>query len=100
MFGLTLLCLAYCAALLHEHGWLRPMIAGIAAHWRPMPRTQVVILFMLLCWAVSYGGGKNGNSYMRQRRAPLQGDTSVNPTRTLPDQPTLDLLSDDSLLQS
>jgi len=62
--GLTLLFLAYCLALLHEHGLLRPAFTEIAARWRQMPRAQALILLTLLCWAVSYGGSK-GNAPVR-----------------------------------
>ena len=56
--GFTLLCLAYVAALLHEHGWLRPLVDELLSIWRRRPRAEVFILLVLLCWAVKVGGSK------------------------------------------
>ncbi len=98
--GMLVLWVAYCATWLHEHGWLRSAITGIAASWKKMPRGQAAVLLLLFLWAVRVGGtkpdapqggqqdGQTPNAgivttnVVQDRQGPGQGVATTNSTAT------------------
>jgi hypothetical protein len=68
----ALLCVAYVATLLHEHGWLRPLFCEVFSFWRRRPRVEVFVFLALLCWAVKAGGSKPETNAFQGGQSELQ----------------------------
>ena len=78
----TLLCLAYAATLLHEHGLLRPLVAATLGICRRRARGEALVLLLLVFWAVKVGGSKPEpgapQGGQQQVQAPTSGVVATN----------------------
>ena len=90
----TLLCLAYAAALLHEHGLLRPLVAATLGICRRRARGEALVLLLLVFWAVKVGGSKPDPGAPQGGQQQVQAPTSgVGATNTVQEQQGTDQVS-------